>query len=92
MKNLPPQFTIDKEEWYTYDKSPRNQVHVLASVNESTYVPKSSIKMGDHPVVWTNDHIAARNVYIFMGHGPDLFDNPFYTTLLKNAIFWAAGK
>ena len=92
MKNLPSQFTIDKEEWYTYDKSPRDQVHVLASVNESTYVPNSGIKMGDHPVVWTNDHIAARNVYIFMGHGPDLFDNPFYTTLLKKAIFWTAGK
>ena len=92
MKNLPPQFTINKEEWYTYDKSPRDHMHVLASVDESTYVPNSSIKMGDHPVVWTNDHIAARNVYIFMGHGPDLFDNPFYTTLLKNAIFWAAGK
>lgn len=90
MKGLPSQFTINKEEWYTYDKSPRNGVHVLASVNESTYVPNSSIKMGDHPVVWTNDHIAARNVYIFMGHGPDLFDNSFYTTLLKNAIFWAA--
>ena len=92
MKNLPSQFTINKEEWYTYDKSPREQVHVLASVNESTYVPSSDIKMGDHPVVWTNDHIAARNVYIFMGHGPDLFDNAFYATLLKNAIFWAAGK
>src|SRR6476660_6045593 len=92
MKNLPSQFTINKEEWYTYDKSPRDQVHVLASVNESTYVPNSSIKMGDHPVVWTNDRIAARNVYIFMGHGPDLFDNHFYTTLLKNAIFWNAGK
>jgi len=92
MKNLPPQFAIDKEEWYTYDKSPRDQVHVLASVDESTYVPNSGIKMGDHPVIWTNDHIAARNVYIFMGHGPDLFDNPFYTALLKNAIFWTAGK
>jgi uncharacterized protein len=92
MKNLPTQFTINKEEWYTYDKSPRDHMHVLASVDESTYVPNSNIKMGDHPVAWTNDHIAARNVYIFMGHGPDLFDNPFYTTLLKNAIFWAAGK
>ncbi len=90
MKDLPSHFTINKEEWYTYDKSPRDHVHVLASVNESTYVPNSNIKMGDHPVAWTNDHIAARNVYIFMGHGPDLFDNPFYTTLLKNAIFWAA--
>src|SRR5258705_3227451 len=41
MKNLPLQFTIRKEEWYTWDKSPRNNVHVLASVNESSYLPDS---------------------------------------------------
>jgi uncharacterized protein len=92
MKNLPLEFTIMKEEWYTYDKSPRNNVHVLASVDESTYVPNSTIKMGDHPVVWTNEHFPARNIYIFMGHGPDLLKNKFYTTLLSNAIFWAARK
>jgi len=92
MKNLPSQFTIMKEEWYTYNESPRNNVHVLASVNESSYIPNSNIKMGDHPVVWTNEHFRARNIYIFMGHGPDLLENKFYTTLLANAIFWAAEK
>lgn len=34
----------------------------------------------------------ARNIYIFMGHSPDLFGNPAYTTLFRNAIFWAAEK
>ena len=92
MKNLPLQFTITKEEWYTYDKSPRKNVHVLASVEESSYAPPSAIRMGDHPVVWTNERFPARNIYIFMGHGPDLLQNPFYNTLLINAIFWAAGK
>jgi type 1 glutamine amidotransferase len=92
MKNLPLQFTIMKEEWYTWDKSPRNNVHVLASVNESSYTPSSTIKMGDHPVIWTNEHFPARNIYIFMGHGPDLLENKFYTVLLTNAVFWAAGK
>lgn len=92
MKNLPAEFVIDREEWYTYDKSPRANVKVLASVNESSYIPDSPIKMGDHPVVWTNEHVKARNIYIFMGHGPDLFKNSFYTTLLSNAIFWAAQK
>jgi uncharacterized protein len=92
MKNLPPYFTIMKEEWYTYDKSPRNNVHVLASVNESSYVPDSTVKMGDHPIVWTNENFRARNIYIFMGHGPDLLENKYYTTLLTNAIFWAAGE
>jgi hypothetical protein len=32
-----------------------------------------------------------KNVYIFMGHSPDLFDNAAYLTLFKNAIFWASG-
>ncbi|PWT99184.1 MAG: glycosyl hydrolase [Bacteroidetes bacterium] len=92
MKGVPAHFEVKKDEWYTYDKSPRPNVHVIASVDESTYSPDSEIKMGDHPVIWTNDHIKARNIYIFMGHSPDLFDNSAYTTLFRNSIFWAAGK
>jgi len=92
MKGLPNEFTIEKEEWYTYDRSPRPNVKVLASVNESTYQPASSKKMGDHPVIWTNEKMKARNIYIFMGHSPDLFNNTFYTKLFSNAIFWAAAK
>src|SRR5580692_5982796 len=60
MKNLPAHFIVENEEWYTYDKSPRPNVRVLASVDENSYTPASSIKMGDHPVVWTNDHVKAR--------------------------------
>jgi type 1 glutamine amidotransferase len=92
MKGLPASFPIEKEEWYTYDKSPRPNVHVIASVDESTYAPARSIKMGDHPVIWTNEHVKARNVYIFMGHSPELFGNDWYKTIFSNAIFWAAGK
>jgi type 1 glutamine amidotransferase len=91
MKGIPGRFIIAREEWYTYDRSPRSNVHVIASVDESTYRPESKIRMGDHPVIWTNDHVAARNLYIFMGHSPELFNNNAYTGLLRNAIFWAAG-
>jgi len=48
--------------------------------------------MGDHPVIWSNPHFAARNVYIFMGHSPDLFNDEVYKLIFKNAIFWAASK
>lgn len=92
MEGVPASFPIEKEEWYTYNKSPRPNVEVLASVDEATYQPDTTIKMGDHPVVWTNRNVPARNVYIFMGHSPDLFDNAAYTTLVRNAIFWAAGR
>jgi type 1 glutamine amidotransferase len=92
MKGVSPSFIIEREEWYTYDKSPRDKVHVIARVEESTYNPDSDIKMGDHPVVWSNREMKTRNIYIFMGHSPDLFSNENYTTLFRNAILWAAGR
>lgn len=92
-KGLPPSFVIDKEEWYTWSKSPRPGVNVLASVDESSYVPNTTTKMGgDHPVVWSNPNYKARNVYIFMGHHAGLFESPEFVQLFRNAIFWGAGQ
>jgi hypothetical protein len=34
--------------------------------------------------------MAARNVYIFMGHGPWLLENKAFTGILRNSILWAA--
>lgn len=91
MHHLPASFRIENEEWYTWDKDPRPNVHVLATVDEKSYVPQTNIKMGgDHPVVWTNEHKKTRNIYIFMGHHPELFQNSSFTTLFHNSILWAA--
>jgi len=93
MKGIAGSFVVDQEEWYTWDKSPRPNVHVLARVDESTYSPDTRTKMGgDHPVIWTNEHYKARNVYVFMGHHPELFQNSSFTTIFSNSIFWAAGQ
>ncbi|MFI2741134.1 ThuA domain-containing protein [Zhouia sp. PK063] len=89
-KGIPKEFIITTEEWYTYDKDPRPNVEVLANVDENSYVPHTNITMGDHPVIWSNPKMKARNVYIFMGHHPNLFDNTNYKKLFFNAIFWAA--
>jgi type 1 glutamine amidotransferase len=48
--------------------------------------------MGDHPVIWTNDKLRGRNLYVFMGHHPDLFANAAYTTLLTSSIMWLANE
>jgi type 1 glutamine amidotransferase len=90
MKGVSSPFKVLHEEFYTWDKSPRPNVRVLASVDENSYTPDTKIKMGDHPVIWTNEHYKARNIYIFMGHHADLFENPAFATIFKNAIFWAA--
>ena len=92
MRGVPLAFLVEKEEWYTYDRSPRLNVHVIASVDEHSYVPASEKVMGDHPVIWSNTHVKARNVYIFMGHSPELFKNKAYTDIFRNAISWAMIK
>ncbi len=60
MKGLPRMFSIPDDEWYTFDKNPRNNVKVLATVDEDSYQPASDIKMGDHPVIWTNSKKKAK--------------------------------
>jgi type 1 glutamine amidotransferase len=92
MKGVPPSFVIPDDEWYTFDKNPRANVHVLATVDESSYNPASDIKMGDHPVIWVNDKMKARNVYFLMGHSPVLLESAEFKTMFANAIIWAAGK
>lgn len=92
MKGLDASFVLPDDEWYTYNRSPRQQVTVLANVDESSYSPASEIKMGDHPVVWVNEKVPSRNVYFQMGHSPKLFNNPNFTTMFRNAIKWTLKK
>lgn len=88
MEGVKGVFNIPDDEWYTYDKSPRPNVHVLARVDEYSYTPASDIKMGDHPVVWVNEDKKARNVYIQIGHSKKLYETEDFTKMFRNAIRW----
>ncbi len=88
MKDVPDTFLIEKDEWYTYDRNPRPNVHVLAHVDEHSYAPSSMIRMGDHPVVWTNERKKAKNVYFQFGHSASLFASPAFVKMFENAIRW----
>ena len=94
MAGVPAAFVIPDDEFYTYDKSPRQcpDVHVLATVDENSYTLETPIRMGDHPVIWTNTAKKGRNVYFQYGHSPKLGDNEPFKTLLLNAIHWTAEK
>lgn len=82
---LPPRFEVS-DEWYEWDKSPRGNVRVLATADESSY--KQNHPMGDHPVVWVNERYR-RMVYISLGHDPSILENKDYLRMLRNAILWA---
>jgi type 1 glutamine amidotransferase len=47
--------------------------------------------MGDHPIIWTNEHYR-RMIYIAIGHDPSILENKDYLHLLRNAILWAGEK
>lgn len=79
---------IPKDEWYTYDRSPRPRVHVLAHADEHSYTPPSGVRMGDHPAVWVNEGKAARNVYFQFGHSAELFQCPGFVRMFANALRW----
>ena len=86
MKNLPASFSI-LDEWYEFDKSPRPNVHVLATAKESSFT--QVIPMGDHPMIWTNPDYD-RAIYIGIGHDVSACSDPNFTILMRDAILWAA--
>jgi len=92
MKGVHDSFLVPNDEWYTFDKSPRPNVHVLARVDESSYQPESDVKMGDHPAIWTNQKVKARNVYFLMGHENTLYASEDFKKMFANAILWAANR
>ncbi len=87
-KNLPARFEIS-DEWYEFDRSPRANVHVLATVDESTY--KQTRPMGDHPIIWCNERYG-KAIYIGIGHSPAVWSDLNYSTLVRDAILWAGSK
>ena len=87
-KNLPASFTI-RDEWYEFNHSPRPNVHVLATADETTFKPVKP--MGDHPIIWTNPDFD-RALYIGIGHDVSICAYPNFAILMRDAIGWAASK
>ncbi|MCW3117679.1 MAG: ThuA protein [Chitinophagaceae bacterium] len=85
-KNLPDRFEVP-DEWYEFNKSPRPNVRVLGTADESSY--RQNKPMGDHPIIWTNEKYA-RMIYIGIGHDASLCSDKNFTILVRDAILWAA--
>jgi len=88
-KGLPAAWTRT-DEWYEFDRNPRAGVHVLATVDETTY---SGGTMGaDHPIAWCHRYDGGRSVYTAMGHTRESFSERRYLAHLLGAIEMAAGR
>jgi len=66
-------------------------VRVLASVDEKTYSPATATRWANTPVVWTNEKMKARNVYIFMAITRSCSDSAF-TQIFSQLDWMGAGQ
>lgn len=78
------------DEWYGFLANPRPKVHVIASVDESTYKPAGG-QMGDHPVTWCHAYDGGRSVYTVLGHPKMVWSDPQYLAHVYAGIELAAG-
>lgn len=82
------------DEWYSFKKNPRPNVHVLAHLDENT-IKKSNNdtwKMNDHPVIWWNDKNGMRSFYTVFGHPAEAFQDEKVVDHITIAINWAAHR
>jgi type 1 glutamine amidotransferase len=87
-RGLPARWTRT-DEWYNFRSNPRGAVHVLATLDESTY---SGGTMGaDHPIAWCHPFRGGRAWYTAGGHTSESYSEPDFRRHLVGGILWAAG-
>ena len=89
------------DEWYDFkpinfeqtgniDYSPRGEVHVLASLDESTYTGEAT-GTTDHPISWCQRFDGGRSWYTALGHTEASYLEPEFLSHILGGIEVAAG-
>jgi PKD repeat protein len=105
-QGLPAPNWVRTDEWYNYqspenpsvggggtDYSPRENVHVLITLDESTYVEEdgSDGVDDDHPISWCQRYEGGRSWYTGMGHTDASFGEADYLDHILGGIEVSAG-
>ncbi|WDZ83819.1 ThuA domain-containing protein [Micromonospora cathayae] len=84
-----PQRWTRLDEWYNYRTNPRGNVHVLATLDESTYTGGGNGY--DHPISWCQNYSGGRAWYTGLGHTDESYTEPAFRQHLLGGIQSAAG-
>lgn len=91
--SLPAEWRMT-DEWYSFRTNPRSVgANVLLTIDESTYKPDGmgqNLRMGDHPLAWTNCIGKGRMFYSAIGHKPETYTQPQHVAMLESALQWVA--
>jgi type 1 glutamine amidotransferase len=81
---------LHHDELYNYRMNPRGQVHVLQTLDESSY---TGGEMGaDHPITWCHPQGTGRSFYTGLGHTGESYTDPAFRQLLLGGLEYAAGQ
>lgn len=84
-----PAAWVRTDEWYNFNIDPRPAVHVLVTLDETTY---SGGAMGaDHPISWAHYFDGGRAWYTACGHTPESYAEPLFQAHLLGGILFSAG-
>lgn len=92
----PPRWDV-YDEFYGFQTNPRGTVHVLATLDETTFlgVPGQLSGAGmmgaDHPIAWCHEFEGGRSFYTGLGHDTLLYANDAYLRHVLGGILWATG-
>lgn len=92
----PPRWDV-YDEFYGFATNPRGSVHVLATLDESTFlgVPGQLSGAGmmgeDHPIAWCHEFEGGRAFYTGLGHDTLLYGNDAYLRHVLGGILWVTG-
>ena len=95
--HLPNPWHIEKEEWYAFDRNPRDTgATILLSLDESSYKPEGNFFMeasmpGEHPIAWTRPIGQGTIIYSAIGHTAHTYSLNEYREFIANAINQLAG-
>jgi glucose/arabinose dehydrogenase/type 1 glutamine amidotransferase/PKD repeat protein len=79
------------DEWYNFRANPRGNVHVLASLDETSYNPGQGAMGPEHPIAWCHDYDGGRSWYTGLGHTRESYSDPAFRQHLLGGIQTAAG-
>jgi type 1 glutamine amidotransferase len=88
--HYPPSFSFS-DEWYNFQANPRSAVHVLLTIDESTYDAGFGAMGVDHPISWRHEFDGGRAWYTAMGHPDETYLDAGFRQHLLGGIRWAAG-
>ncbi len=93
--HLPTPWRISNEEWYAFDRNPRDSgSEILLTMDESSYITVGETLFGrdnmdgEHPIAWRHALGSGKVFYSAIGHQGATYEIAEYREFIERALRW----